>query len=147
MTITFVATDRNNMKNKKHITFNAELVLGNPKLSCDRYGVCKITQADDITTHVRGYKRVAATCRYTPETQVFRIDFWMDSLSTATYQQYFGNGYFVIEDTCTPSISVDKAIGIPNTLTLAKGHYPIVALQADALRIEIALENICAVAY
>jgi hypothetical protein len=147
MTITFATTEHNNMKNKKYITFDAELVLGNPKLSCERYGVCKIIQADDITTYVRGYQRVAATCRYTNDTQVLRIDFWTDSLSAATYKQYFGNGYFVIEDACTPVLNLDKTILIPNTLTLAKGHYPIIVQQIDALRIEIALENVLALAY
>jgi hypothetical protein len=113
------------MKRKINITFEAEIILGNPQMDCERFGICKIIQDENPLLKTKMYKRTAATCTYFAETNLLSIRFWKISLSTATWKYYFNNETFIIEKNCTPRLLIDNKLGLPTTLTILQGKYPI----------------------
>lgn len=110
---------------KKQYTFEAEIILGNPQLSCDRFGICKIIEAKNIKVSQRAFQRAAAICRYQPKNNNLTIDFWQKSISKASQKYYFDNCYFLIEKNCTPMLLLKSNSIVPPSLTFVEGLYPI----------------------
>jgi hypothetical protein len=110
---------------KRQYTFEAEIILGNPQMTCDRFGICKIIEAKNIKLYQRTFQCAAAICHYQPTKKTLTIDFWQKSLSKATQKYYFSSSGFLIEKNCTPTFFLKQDSILPTSLTLAEGLYPI----------------------
>jgi hypothetical protein len=103
--------------------FEAEIILGNPQMSCERFGICKIIEQVNLLAYRRPYKRAAAHCCYFPKEGVLKIDFWQTSLSKATLQHYFSNGSFLIEKNCMPILLMQQTPILE--INISEGIFPI----------------------
>jgi hypothetical protein len=113
----------------------AEIILGNPRFECDRFGVCKITNEPDYGKFPLPYKRSFAKLSFNSKTQHLTFDFELLSLSKATYKHFFSTNSFLIEDDNEIILSLKTWDLNPTfSLMIPKGKYPILE-QNNTLRV------------
>ncbi len=128
------------MKNqypKNKYVFDVEIVFGNPQLECERFGICKIIETDNIEPYPRALQRAVAICHYQPTIKKLRIDFWQKSLSKATQKHYFDKRYFLIEKDCTPTLLLKENSLLPAPFLIEEGLYPIDFENEDFLSLTV----------
>ncbi len=91
--------------------WKAEIILGNPKLKCARFGICQIKEVKTFnkdTLCTEG--KVNATLWYKTKT-VLCCAFDLKTMHNMTYQRHFSTGRFKIESTVSyQSVYTDFSI-------------------------------------
>ncbi len=113
-------------------TMNLQLVLGNPKIGCDGYGICKFITKHDTLFETCAHKDqiVDATISIEDYTMTFVFD--KNKMSTPVYERYYSKGVFIIE---TPIQLPDVLIAyfeIPPSV-LGRGKYGIEENEFDLI--------------
>jgi hypothetical protein len=99
-----------------------QVVLGNPKIKCDGYGICKITTKDMVCVSCHPEQTVEAYI-YERNKALF-ILFNKHSLSQTIYDTYFKQGVFRIDTSIALPDWLIGALGLPPSV-LERGRYPI----------------------
>jgi hypothetical protein len=122
---------------KEYRFMDVELVLGNPKIECDGYGICKfVTRLNSQKYLYLNYERVVKAKLYITE-GILNIIFDKSSIDAKVYLKYFGEGYFIIEvDTDLPD-DITAYFGISPSIFL-KGNYQIRG-EGYYLKIEVSI--------
>ena len=126
-------TNGNNYKRLK-----VQLVLGNPRIGCDGYGICKfITKAEEIKLI---YPDRLIEAHLFIENGHLEIIFNKSKMVQAIYQTHFSEGIFKIETLTELPKTIYDLFEIPPSV-LECGVYKIVE-NASRIRVEISLYNL-----
>jgi hypothetical protein len=101
-----------------------DIVLGNPKIKCDGYGICKfITKSNHLNNHcMKIHELVKATLDYKDDTLSILFD--KNNIDEKTYIKHFGDGYFIVDvDTVIPTEIISYFQITPSVLK--RGKYKI----------------------
>ncbi len=111
-------TNGNNYKRLK-----VQLVLGNPRIGCDGYGICKIgTKNTMVYNPCHSEKTIEG--QLSIEKDFLSILFFKNKMSVGVYQKYFSKGVFVMESDFMLPIEIATAFAIPPSV-LKHGNYRI----------------------
>jgi hypothetical protein len=110
------------MMKKNTTIIQVQVVLGNPKIKCDGYGICKITTKDTVFPSCHPEQTVVA--HILGRNNALFILFNKQSLSKTIYDTYFKNGIFRIDTSFALPDWLTGALGLPPSV-LALGNYPI----------------------
>jgi hypothetical protein len=85
----------------------AEVVFGNPKLDCARFGICKILFPDEMQFVPLRFGRALAKLSHEAGTTKVRLSLFKESMSDWTEKYYFSHHTLFIEEDSTPFVSSD----------------------------------------
>ena len=125
-------TNGNNYKRLK-----VQLVLGNPRIGCDGYGICKIgTKNTMVYNPCHSEKTIEG--QLSIEKDFLSILFFKNKMSVGVYQKYFSKGFFVMESDFMLSTEIMTAFEIPPSV-LKAGIYQV-RLKDNPLRVKVKLQ-------
>jgi hypothetical protein len=103
---------------------DVDIVLGNPKIKCDGYGICKfVTKSNSLKRTCMNFNQFAkAQIRFV--TNGLDVHFDKNSLSPAAYEKYFADGVFRIDSDAEIPEDITLHFNLPPSV-LEKGFYPI----------------------
>jgi hypothetical protein len=123
----------NNPKNIK-----LQVVLGNPRIGCDGYGICKFVTKTDTVNFINP-DRLIDVCLFIESGQL-HFTFKKAKMTETTYEMHFSEGIFRVEtDTLLPEEIVSVFKYPPSVL--AQGIYKITTA-GDDLSIKVGIYEI-----
>ena len=120
--------------------FRADVTFGNPNLDCARFGICKL-DVENVKDDKKRYKRANATCEYDTWQNTLTLLFKKANISKATYNTYFAEKLFLVEEDCSPTLHFDFQEKTQITiLNIAKGVY-ICEESGSKIKVKLATKN------
>ena len=118
-----------------------QVVLGNPRIGCDGYGICKFVTKMDVFNLIHADRLVEA--QLFMEKGYLNILFNKTKMTQATYQTHFSEGVFKVEtDTQLPKTIIELFATPPSVLKAGiyqmtlKGNYFCVKLKVQSIEIK-----------
>lgn len=115
-----------------------QVVLGNPRIGCDGYGICKFVTKMDVFNLIHPDRLVEA--QILMENGYLNILFNKTKMTKATYQTHFSEGVFKVETEIELLETIASHFKYPPSV-LARGIYKIIEKGND-IRIEVDLYEI-----
>ena len=120
--------------------FRTEVTFGNPNLDCARFGICKL-DVENVQDDKKRYKRANAICEYDTWQNTLTLLFKKANISKATYNTYFAEKLFLVEEDCSPTLHIDFQEKTQITsLNIAKGVY-ICEESGSKIKVKLATKN------
>ena len=132
--------DTKTVPDKATKVFRTEVTFGNPNLDCARFGICKL-DVENVQDDKKRYKRANAICEYDTWQNTLTLLFKKANISKATYNTYFAEKLFLVEEDCSPTLHFDFQEKTQITsLNIAKGVY-ICEESGSKIRVKLATKN------
>jgi hypothetical protein len=116
---------------------DVDIVLGNPKIKCDGYGICKfVTKSNSLKRYCMNFNQLT-TAKIRFENGVFCIHFDKTAISPVAFEKYFADDVFRVDSDVDIPEEITQFFKIPPSL-LVKGVYQINTVENDmSVRISI----------
>jgi hypothetical protein len=114
-------TIKGKIMEKEYRFMDVELVLGNPKIECDGYGICKIVQKGHTTLSACEKKRLI-DCKISIVEQTFIILMSCDTIINKNCINYFKDDIFRMETSITVPNWLTTTFDL-STVILQTGNY------------------------
>lgn len=125
---------------KQQVYMDVEVVLGNPRLQCDGYGICKfITKSSTLNRYCMNLNQLVKA-KLDIQNGCLCLRFDKNSISDSAYNKYFAGGVFKVESDLLIPREITQFFQIPPSV-LMKGVYQM-DKYGNELKVSILIRNV-----
>lgn len=117
---------------KRHRNLDLQVVLGNPKIDCDGYGICKIITGHHVPNHFLAEENRLVKTQMSIKKEVAVLTFKKADIPEVVYSKHLATGFFTIETSLRLPQKVEQHIGITPSV-LMRGKYRIYQLRQEII--------------
>jgi hypothetical protein len=124
----------------RQVYMNVDIVLGNPKIKCDGYGICKfITKSNALKRYCMNFNQLT-TAKIRFENGALCLHFDKTAINPMVFEKYFADDLFRVDCDVEIPEGITQFFKIPPSV-LIKGIYQINTVEND-MSIRIAIREV-----
>lgn len=119
---------------------DVEVILGNPKIKCDGYGICRFLRSSEQLEPCCINVEQIVRARIYIEADIIQFSFYRQSIAPETYKKYFSNKLFNIESELELPFDITNYWKLSPTV-LKQGLY-VIELGENVINISVTLKGL-----